>query len=220
MAKAKAAQAPKRTRPMPPPEIGDFIDGRRMPAYMPAREMTQWVHDTFLRPGGALHNEEHQHLENADIGFLWAAEAYTKQMRRILGQTEEVLFRVGRWHKGRQEQQMEEWFGRVPGWLITLDANYCEVCSDAEFCALVEHELYHIGQDRDDFGAPKFTQEGLPKLAMRGHDVEEFIGVVRRYGIGQSDGALAKMIAAGNAGPEVARVNVAQACGTCLSRST
>lgn len=215
MAKAKTAKAQTPKRPLPPPEIGDFIDGRRMPAYMPALEMTQWVHETFLRPGGPLHNEEHQHLVDADIGFLWAAEAYTKQMRRIIGQTEEVLFRVGRWQKGRQEQQMEEWFGRVPRWLITLDANYCEVCSDVEFCALVEHELYHIGQERDAFGAPKFTEEGLPKLAMRGHDVEEFIGVVRRYGIGQSDGALAKLISAGNAQPEVARLNLSHACGTC-----
>lgn len=216
MAKAKTAQALKPKRPMPPREMGEFIDGRRMPSYAPALEMSQWVHETFLRPGAPLHNDEHKHLMDADIGFLWAAEYYAKQMRRILGQTEEVLFRVGRWQRGRQEQQLEEWFGRVPGWLITLDVNYCEACTDVEFCALVEHELYHIGQERDAFGAPAFTKDGLPKLAMRGHDVEEFIGVVRRYGIGQSDGALAKMIAAGNAGPEVERINISHACGTCL----
>ena len=38
---------------------------------------------------------------------------------------------------------MMQWFGRVPAFLITLAADYCAECSDAEFCALVEHELYH-----------------------------------------------------------------------------
>nr|WP_271894430.1 putative metallopeptidase [Phyllobacterium sp. IY22] len=47
----------------------------------------------------------------------------------------------------------------------------------------MEHELYHAGQDRDSFGAPKFRKStGLPVFILRGHDIEEFIGVVRRYG--------------------------------------
>ncbi|MDV6320963.1 putative metallopeptidase, partial [Chromohalobacter sp. HP20-39] len=109
-----------------------------------------------------------------------------------------------------QEQQLAEWFGRVPAWLITLDAEYCANCSDAEFCALVEHELYHIGQETDAFGAPAFTKDGLPKLFLRGHDVEEFVGVVRRYGIGDSNGMLAKLVSAANCTPEVARIDVAR----------
>jgi hypothetical protein len=81
------------------------------------------------------------------------------------------------------EQQMHEWFGRIPKYIITLAADYCEQCNDLEFCALVEHELYHIAQATDDFGAPKFNKEtGQPVLKLRGHDVEEFVGVVRRYG--------------------------------------
>lgn len=187
--------------------------------YVPAPEVKIWVYETLLCQNSRLYNAEHQHLMDADIAFLWAGEDYTKQMRRILGMTEEVLFRVGRWQRGRQEQQMTEWFGRVPGWLITLDAKYCQHCSDIEFCALVEHELYHIGQECDAFGAPAFTKDGLPKLAMRGHDVEEFIGVVRRYGMGQSTGALAKLVSAANNTPQVAPVSIALACGTCLARA-
>lgn len=41
-------------------------------------------------------------------------------------------------------------------WLLTTD--YCEQCNDLEFCALVEHELYHIAQATDDYGAPKFNK--------------------------------------------------------------
>ncbi len=31
---------------------------------------------------------------------------------------------------------------------------------EAEFCALVEHEPYHLAQELDEFGAPKFTKDG------------------------------------------------------------
>lgn len=97
---------------------------------------------------------------------------------RYWGQCEEVTFRCGVWQKGRQEQQMIRWFGYLPRFLITLAADYCSQCSDAEFCALVEHELYHICQEHNQYGEPKFTEEGFPKLKLRGHDVEEFVGVV------------------------------------------
>lgn len=111
---------------------------------------------------------------------------------------------------------MREWFGRVPAYLITLDASYCRQCSDTDFCALVEHELYHIAQKRDAFGAPAFTKEGLPKLGIQGHDVEEFVGVVKRYGAGDPDGAIARLARAAANQPEVSRANIAGACGTCL----
>lgn len=203
-------------RPRPPEWLIDPENWTRH--YAPAADVADWARAQILQEG-LLHNEDHQHLLDADIAFLWAAERYVKQGRHVLGQTEEVLFRVGRWQRGRQEQQLAEWFGRVPAWLITLDAEYCANCSDAEFCALVEHELYHIGQERDAFGAPAFTKDGFPKLFLRGHDVEEFVGVVRRYGIGNSNGMLAKLVSAASATPEVARIDVAKACGTCLARA-
>ncbi|HVR48145.1 MAG TPA: putative metallopeptidase, partial [Pseudorhodoferax sp.] len=92
-------------------------------------------------------------------------------------------------------------------------------CSDAEWCALVEHELYHVGQEMDEFGAPKFTREGMPRLCIRGHDVEEFVGVVRRYGVGDPDGAIGRLARAAGAMPEIGRANIAGACGTCLLRA-
>jgi hypothetical protein len=74
--------------------------------------------------------------------------------------------------------------------------------------------MYHIGQARDEFGAPVFVKStGLPKLAIRGHDVEEFVGVVRRYGAGVD---VQRMVDAAKAAPEVAKINIARACGTCL----
>lgn len=103
----------------------------------------------------------------------------------------------------------------VPDFIITIDAAWWLQASDAEACALVEHELYHCAQDRDEYGAPKFNkQTGRPVFAMRGHDVEEFIGVVRRYG---ADAAgIRALIEAAEAGPEIAAASIAQCCGTCL----
>lgn len=115
------------------------------------------------------------------------------------------------------ERQLLDWFGEVPTFLLTFDAEYAATCTDAEFMALVEHELYHAGQERDAFGAPRFNkQTGKPIFGIRGHDVEEFVGVVRRYGA--SAAHVEEMVVAANAGPEIARVDVARACGTCRLR--
>ncbi|WP_265733650.1 putative metallopeptidase, partial [Acinetobacter baumannii] len=56
-----------------------------------------------------------------------------------------------------------------------------------EFCALLEHELYHIGVERDEDGEMIFSSStGLPKHYLAGHDVEEFVGVTKRWGASQS----------------------------------
>ncbi len=212
---AKKPAAPGAGRPVPPDSFADALTAR----YAPAPEVLKWARAEILTEGGQLHNEDHAHLEYADVQFLWAPGSFNKQGRTVIGQCEEMLFRCGPWQKGRQQQQMADWFGAVPDYLITLDASYCLTCSDAEFCALVEHELYHIGQEQDAFGSPAFTKDGMPKLMIKGHDVEEFVGVVRRYGAGHPDGTLAQLVAAANATPEVAKINIARACGTCLLKA-
>lgn len=180
----------------------------------PADGVWQWVQEQIIADSGHLHNPDHAHLVDADIAFMWAATAFTKKGRTVLGQAEEVMMRAGGWQKARMEQQMHEWFGRIPKFIITLAADYCSQCSDLEFCALVEHELYHIAQAADDYGAPKFNKEtGMPVLKLRGHDVEEFVGVVRRYGASKD---VQEMVDAANRPAEVAHIDVARACGTCL----
>lgn len=109
--------------------------------------------------------------------------------------------------------QVRRWRGAVPDSIVTIDALYAAECGDAEICALVEHELYHCAQNRDAFGAPRFTRYGLPIWTMRGHDVEEFVGVVRRYG---SDAAgLRNLIEAAACQPQIGRAAVAHLCGSC-----
>ncbi|MGG4661007.1 putative metallopeptidase [Pseudomonas vlassakiae] len=182
----------------------------------PAPELWEWIQREVLADTGSIHNPEHSHLIDANIGVLWASSAFSRKGRSVLGQAEQLMFRAGGWQKARQEQQMREWFGEEPEFLITLAGDYCAQCSEAEFCALVEHELYHIAQATDEYGASKFTQEGMPKLYLRGHDVEEFVGLVRRYGPSHD---VQQLIDAASRPPEVAKINISRACGTCLLKS-
>jgi len=203
-------------RPFPPPMFVDNPDFKPYIRIMPAEGVHEWLHAEFLSEDGNLHNPDHAHLLEADLCFLWASNVFEKKGRAVLGQAEEVMMRAGGWQKARMEQQMYEWFGRIPDFIITLAADYCAQCSDLEFCALVEHELYHIAQETDEFGAPKFYREsGLPKLKLRGHDVEEFIGVVRRYGASHD---VQQLVDAANRPAEVAHLDIARACGTCMLR--
>ena len=183
---------------------------------VPAQEVWEWLQAEILADTGSIHNEDHAHLLDADIRVMWASSSFEKQGRTVLGQAEQVAFRAGGWQKARMEQQMRDWFGDVPAFIITLAADYCSTCSDADFCTLLEHELYHIAQATDKYGQPVFTEEGAPKLKLRGHDVEEFVGVVRRYGASPDVQAL---VDAANKPAEVGKLNISRACGTCLLRS-
>ena len=205
-------------RPYPPKELGQF---ESYPLnIMPALDMPLWVSETFINPTSKLYNNDHFHLEDALTGklqFLWAATPYVKQTKQVIGQAEQLIFISGGWKKIRQEQQFYEWFGyELPDYVITLDGNYCRECTDIEFCALVEHELSHIGHSLDEFGQPKFSKTtGEPILCLKDHDVSEFIGIIRRYGVPVGS-ALEEMIKSANLKPEVSHINISQACGTCL----
>lgn len=203
-------------RPFPPEEMLRLDAEDLWMSFRPAPEVWAWLEEHVLDEAGILHNPDHQHLQGADIGILWASQAFTKQGRTVLGQAEMVTFRAGGWQKARAERQMVDWFGRIPEALITLAADYCAGCSDAEWCALVEHELYHLAQETDQYGSPKFRKDGRAALTMRAHDVEEFIGVVRRYG---ASADVQKLVDATKGPPEVAKINIARSCGTCLLRA-
>lgn len=208
------------TRPRPPAQLLSSerdADNLSPIRFLPAPDLTEWFCATFIAQGAPLENEEHAHLQFATIGALWTNVGNSRAGRSIVGQAEFLKNAGGsrgKWGRAREQQQIEEWFGYVPDFLLTFDAEYAARCEDAEFCALVEHELCHCGQERDEFGAPRFTAGGMPAFTLRGHDVEEFVSIVRRYG---ADAAHVRpMIDAALAEPEVARVKIAAACGNCL----
>jgi hypothetical protein len=134
--------------------------------------------------------------------------------RRVVGKAERgEPAAIGKWARARAELQVTEWFGEVPDFILGFDASYAAVCSDAQWCALVEHELSHWAVERDIYGAPKFRKAtGLPAFTLVGHDVEEFVGV-RRHGAAAA--SVQAMIDAAAQGPTLAEADIEFACGNC-----
>lgn len=184
--------------------------------FAPADDLERWIRRAFIAGDGAFYNPDHIHLQFATIGILWTNVPLVYQQRPIAGQAEMPTPQGNKWRRGRQLQQIVEWFGIVPDFLITLSAPTFAALSPRLQCAIIDHELCHCAQDLDEFGCPKFTQEGLPKFAVRGHDVEEFISVVRRWGV--THGNVRELADAVASTPLITDEAITVACGTCLGR--
>jgi hypothetical protein len=191
--------------------------------FLPTPQLEAWAKATFVSPNGRLSNPDHLHLISAQIGFLWTSYPASRQMVTIVGQAELASPppSMGKWARARWEHQIEQWFGaeRQLDFIITIYAPFAALADDATFCSLIEHELYHCGQRLDEYDNPKFRKDGTPMLALRGHDVEEFVGIVRRYGAGAAAGQTAELIAAGRRKPEIATAAIGWACGSCRRKA-
>jgi hypothetical protein len=208
------AKVLKFERPFPPAEL--LKPGG---LFMPAPEVTEWAQTSIISPNGPIHNPEHSHLRFENIGVLWTNVYNEKGMVQIVGTAEMLSFRGSRWQKARQEEPFRRWFG--PKFhnlkcLITLYAPVCGVVENFTWCSIVEHELYHFGHAVDEFGEKRWNQDLLPIITMRAHDVEVFIGEVRRYGVGHAAGQTAELVKVAKRRPEVGAAKVRAACGTCL----
>ena len=197
-------------RPHPPFDMRE--SGHRFEA---SPELNEWCRESFISDGGTVANPDHAHLREASIGFLWTNVENVKRGRMVLGTCQLVTNSGDKWTAGRSTQQLEEWFGDLPDFLITIYAPAAAEMDNASFMALIEHELYHAAQKTDEHGSPMFSNmTGEPLWAMRGHDAEQFIGVVARYGAEAS--MVEALVEAANAGPTIARARISVACGSCL----
>jgi hypothetical protein len=201
-------------RPMPPAGMLD-PENFETPTFAPAPELETWLRSTFIEEGAPLQNDDHFHLRFAQIGVLWTSIENARHGRRVVGQAERGgPAGMGKWARARAALQVWEWFGRIPDFILTFDVSYAAGCTDAQWCAICEHELAHCGVERDEFGAPKFRKStGQPAFTLVGHDIEEFIGVVRRYGAATA--GVQAMIDAAAEGPTIAAADINFACGNC-----
>lgn len=207
------------TRPRPPADLVSMT-GLMVDRFVPALDVLEWIRACYLSEHGALYGEHHQHLNDAGIGILWTNCPNSRHGKRVVGETElgqNVGARSGLWARARAEQQLLEWFGGTPDFIITLDALHADECDDATFAALIDHELEHAAQALDEYGSPKFDKiTGKPKFALKAHDVSEFVSVVRRFGIEAAGPEAVDFVLAAAQPPELGRAKVAQACGNCL----
>jgi len=195
-------------RPFPPEDL----DEDRPEGFAPDDAFSEWIRGTFILGSGPLANEEHAHLMDAHVGVLWTNAVNQSKQRLVLATAEIPQATSGGWRRARHDYQIREWFDRAPDFLLTFYGPECARMDDRAFCALVEHELYHCAQAEGEHG-PRFNREtGEPIFAIRGHDVEEFTGVVRRYGATSRE--IRDLVAAANAAPLLGGAPISHACGT------
>lgn len=122
----------------------------------------------------------------AVIMVVFRTEGLIKAGRQILG-----TMALPRWQG--QMAPLALWLlakacgGTVPDFIMTLDAEWWAQATPLQREALVYHELCHAEHAKTRDGDLRFTEEGLPVWAIRGHDIEEFQAVVRRYGAWSPD---------------------------------
>lgn len=204
-------------RPSLPPSLLDPHNPD--PVFLPSPELAAWLVSTFIEAGAPLENQRHAHLADAHIGCLLTNVANRSQQRRIVGRAEIPRPPVtgGEWGRGRWEVQLVGWFGQMPDFVLTFDASVLAELDDVTFCSVVEHELCHCAQAVDEFGEPKFHQNGKPWFGILGHDVEEFVEIVERYGVAAAAGEAAALVAAARRKPTIGQASIAAACGNCLA---
>lgn len=199
-------------RPFPPKRLFN-LEG--LDSFERAHDVEDWLYEVFVDYNSPLYGEEHEHLEEAGIGVLWSTASVVRKGIAIAGTAELAKPKnsLGQLEKKIWMWQQRQWFGDDPlHFRITLDANYAMECEDVDFCALVKHELCHCAQALNKYGDKWFRKDGSRVFTLIGHDVEEFIPVVRDFGpVGRN---VREFVAAASAPPRIAQAHIARMCGT------
>lgn len=132
---------------------------------------------------------EHLHLaENeVSIGYLMRNTPKEKGNKVELGSvhTVKTMFQGG--FKDLGLQLLAEMLGDLPDFLVVINAPWWEQATPLQREALLSHELCHVQQALDSYGAPKFDRDGLPVFKVVEHDVAAFRSEVERFGLWTND---------------------------------
>lgn len=134
-----------------------------------------------------MEHEEHQHLVENEITieYLMAADGVHRAGKQVIGAVH--LPTVQGRLKSLFEMLLGDFFGELPDFLMVIDLAWWEEASAIDREALIWHELCHVRQEIDQYGAFKFDQDGNPKYGLREHDVTSFNSEVARYGAWSPD---------------------------------
>ena len=194
--------------PKPPEALLDSL----LPIFLPAPELKEWAFASFIHEGALLQNPDHDHLKDAEILFVWSSIAFKRGGNPVVG-TAQMGQQQGTLGKRELvESVYRAWYGGdLPDFVITICAPYAAEAKPVAQCALVEHELYHCAQALDECGNPKFTDKNWPAWKIRGHDVEEFVGIAARYGAYSPELQALKFVL--DRAPLVATAEIDAVCG-------
>lgn len=185
----------------------------------PSTELGEWLMNTFVHEDGQLANEDHAHLRTANIAAIWTNVEFEDGLMPVAGMAEIVRVNGKPWPRAERTDHLCLLHGDVPQARIWIYAPFVATLNDSAFCALIEHELYHLAQQKDKEGEPKFDEEGRPVLTTRDHDVSEFLGVIERYGVGAVHPNIKKLVEIAKQKPLIAISEIGIACGTCAARA-
>lgn len=180
--------------------------------------MAAWTRQAFIDEDAPRCNPDHAHLRPADIAVMWTNVEWVDGFMPVVGMAELVTTNGKPWAKAEKIDHLCMLHGNIPEMRIWLYAPFMATADDATFCAVVEHELYHFAQKLDKDGAPKFDPDNKPMWAKRTHDVEEFVGIMKRYGVGACRGRSREFVEAAAYPPLIGRAELDAVCGTCGGR--
>lgn len=131
---------------------------------------------------------EFGHLQQARIPCLLSQRALVERGRAV-----PVAVLHGACYEGANSatRQLNAWLRAMflrsvcddedPDFLILVDAALWPA-EAIQREHLIFHALAHLEQRTDQYGAPKFGDDGRPMLRMRPHDIERFESELARYG--------------------------------------
>lgn len=127
---------------------------------------------------------EHKALKEAEVSFGWLVRGVPKEKggKVELGSVHAVKTMFQGQFKDLGLQLLERMLGYLPEFLVIVDGTWWAQASDTEREALIFHELSHVKQAEDAFGAPKFDRDGNPVFRLVEHDITAFNAEVVRYG--------------------------------------
>ena len=166
---------------LPIPPVPEVL--RQRPDWtVPSPEWERWARDTFIEGDGPLVDPALAHLAAASIGFLLTNSAIKSKGKDAAGLGGVCEPSGEPQAKAQRAQQLTEWFGEVPDFLILLCVEDGHFDSVRGTCALVNHELRHCGQEEDEHGAPRYDKRGQPVWCTVPHYAELNEGDLARWG--------------------------------------
>lgn len=205
------------SRPMVPAHLREWGS-----SFEPAPDLLAFLRYAFIDELAPFGRPEYEHLREAKIGVLWTNVERVKDGLLTLGMAQLYRSSGDKWTSGRSAQQVFDWFVNwwpdedddpYPDFILTFYAPEAAEMNDPSFAALCAHELRHCAQKLDQYGEPKFDDDGNPEFAMQGHDVEEFVSVVEDFGIEAAGPMAARFVEAAQRAPRFSAGEVAGVCG-------
>lgn len=180
----------------------------------PSLELAAWARLMFIEEGAVFCNPDHAHLQKCDLVAIFTNVPFEDGLLPVAGMAEIINVNGKPWPRAARVDYLCKMFGNIPQACVWVYAPYWAECDDDSACALMEHELYHFAHKRNKQKELMYDEENndRPVLTTRAHDVGEFIGVVRRYGVGAVHPNVQLLVEAAQSVPTIGRARVEAAC--------